>query len=72
MSRLSIRWRLTVWNTVALAVLLTAVGSLVYALLRHAMYAQVDRVSLVQYRELLQDERMEADHETRLPHWIEE
>lgn len=72
MSRLSIRWRLTLWNTVALAVLLIAVGSLVYALLRHAMYEQLDRVLLAQYRELEQDERMDADHETRLRHWIEE
>jgi len=72
MSRLSIRWRLTLWNTVALAVLLVAIGSLVYVLLRQAMYAQLDRTLQAQYHELEQDDRMEADYEARLKHWIEE
>jgi len=69
---LSIRWRLTLWNTAALAVLLVAVGSLVYVLLRHAMYAQMDRVLLAQFQELQNDERVDADYELRLRHWIDE
>jgi heavy metal sensor kinase len=72
MSRLSIRWRLTLWNTAALAVLLLTVGSLVYALLRHAMYEQLDRVLLAQFGELVHDERIESDPESRLRHWIDE
>lgn len=72
MKRLSIRWRLTLWNTVALAVLLIAVGSLVYALLRHALYEQLDRVLTAQYRELQQDDRIAADRENRVRHWIDE
>lgn len=51
MNRLSIRWRLTLWNTVALAALLVAIGLVVYALLRHAMYEQIPRVLAAQYRE---------------------
>jgi len=72
MNRLSIRWRLTLWNTVALAVLLIAIGSLIYALLRHAMYEQLDRVLAAQYRELQQDDRLAADPESRLRHWLDE
>lgn len=72
MKNLSIRWRLTLWNTAALAVLLLAVGSLVYALLRHAMHEQLDRVLRAQHHELEQDDRISADPESRLRHWIEE
>lgn len=72
MSWLSIRWRLTLWNTAALAVLLIAIGSLVYALLRHAMYEQLDRVLQAQFQELEQDDRMVAEPEARLRHWIDE
>lgn len=72
MSRLSIRWRLTFWNTLALAVLLIAIGLLVFALLRHAVYEQLDRVLQAQFQELEQDDRMATEHESRLRHWIDE
>jgi len=72
MSRWSIRWRLTLWYTAALAVLLVGIGSLVYVLLRQAMYAQLDRTLEAQYHEFDQDDGMKADHEARLRHWIEE
>ena len=41
--RLSIRWRLTLWNTLALALLLACFAALVYGLLRHALIEQTDR-----------------------------
>ena len=41
--RVSIRWRLTLWNTLALAVMLACFAALVYGLLRHALYEQTDR-----------------------------
>ena len=72
MSRLSIRWRLTLWNTLALAVLLVGIGLVVYGLLRHAMYEQVDRLLDGQFNELLRDERIENDPSRRLNHWVEE
>src|SRR5262249_53417779 len=40
--RLSIRWRLTLWNTLALAVVLLGFAALVYGLLAHAQQ-QIDR-----------------------------
>ncbi|MDA1016798.1 MAG: heavy metal sensor histidine kinase [Planctomycetota bacterium] len=72
MSRLSIRWRLTLWNTAALAVLLLVVGLLVYGLLRHAMLEQIDRVLIEQFHELEHDLHSVEDPESRIRHWIEE
>ena len=72
MSRLNIRWRLTLWNTVSLAVLLLVVGLLVYGLLRHAMLEQIDRVLLEQFHELDHDLQSVDDPEARIRHWIEE
>ena len=40
---LSVRWRLTLWNVLALAVVLAVFSVLVYGLLAHALYEQVDR-----------------------------
>jgi len=72
MSRLSIRWRLTLWNTTALAILLVIVGLLVYGLLRHAMLEQIDRVLIEQFHELEHDLHSVEDPEARIRHWIEE
>ncbi|WP_425399943.1 sensor histidine kinase [Aeoliella sp.] len=72
MSRLSIRWRLTLWNTVALAVLLLVVGVLIYGLLRHAMLEQTDRVLIEQFHELEHDLQSVNNPEARIRHWIEE
>src|SRR5215212_5526919 len=70
--RLSVRWRLTLWNTLALAVLLLGFSSLVYALMAHALYEQVDRTLLSELRQLQQDERLAHQPEERLAHWIDE
>ena len=42
--RLSIRWRMTLWNTLALAVVMVCFAVLVYGMLRHALYEQTDRL----------------------------
>ena len=72
MKKLSIRWRLTIWNTLAVAALLIVCGLLVYAMLRQAMYLQTDQLLRSQFEELRQDQRMATDHESRIPHWVHE
>jgi hypothetical protein len=70
--RLSIRWRLTLWNTLALAVVLLGFSGLVYALLRHAFYAQIDRTLLAEQAQLEHDERLAGQPAERLRYWIDE
>ncbi len=70
--RLSVRWRLTLWNTLALAILLLGFSCLVYALMAHALYEQVDRSLLSEFRQLQQDERLQTQPEERLAYWIDE
>lgn len=72
MSRLSIRWRLTLWNTLSVAALLIVCGLLVYGMLRQAMYRQVDLLLQSQFEELRDDRRMATDHQSRIPHWVHE
>jgi heavy metal sensor kinase len=68
----SIRWRLTLWNTLGLALMLLAFAALVYGLLRHALYEQVDQKLLGALRQLQQDERTAAAADERLRYWIYE
>jgi heavy metal sensor kinase len=70
--RLNIRRRLTLWNTLALAVVLTCFAALVYGLLRHAFFEQTDRVLQAGLGQLQEDARIEAATEQRLRYWIEE
>jgi heavy metal sensor kinase len=70
--RLAIRWRLTLWNTLALAGLLLGFAVLVYALTAHALYEQVDQGLLSGYRQLARDERLVTATEARLSYWISE
>jgi heavy metal sensor kinase len=69
---LSIRWRLTLWNTLALAVVLAGFSGLVYALLRHALYEQLDRTLLAEQEQLRRDDRLAGQAHERLRHWIDE
>jgi heavy metal sensor kinase len=62
--RLSIRWRLTLWNTLALAGVLLGFAALVYALMAHALYEQVERPLRSGFRQLERDER--------LTYWVQE
>jgi two-component system heavy metal sensor histidine kinase CusS len=71
--RLSLRWRLTLWNTLALAVVLFGFSALVYALVAHALYERLDHTLLGQLQALRQqaeDPRMAADVRQRLRYWI--
>jgi len=70
--KLSIRWRLTLWNTLGLSVVLLGFGALVYALLAHALYQRIDRSLLSELQELEQDQRMPTQRDERLRHWIYE
>jgi heavy metal sensor kinase len=68
----SIRWRLTLWNTIGLAIMLLAFAALVYGLLRHALYEQIDRKLRGALGQLEQDERTAAAPDERLRYWIYE
>src|SRR5438094_8159584 len=70
--RLSIRWRLTLWNTLALSVVLIGLSALVYGLLAEALYERVDRSLLAELSELENDDRMANQRDERLRHWIYE
>jgi heavy metal sensor kinase len=70
--RLSIRWRLTLWNTLALAVVLLGFSGLIYVLLRHALYEQIDRTLLAEQAQLEHDERLAEQPAQRLQYWIDE
>ncbi len=70
MSRLSIRWRITLWNTAAFAAVLTGFGVLVYSLLRETHYDQVDRTLESRYREVVKDENLAANPEERFRFWV--
>jgi heavy metal sensor kinase len=69
---LNIRWRLTLWNTLGLAVMLLAFAALIYGLLRHALYEQIDRKLVGALGQLEQDERTAAEPGERLRFWIYE
>jgi heavy metal sensor kinase len=70
--RLSIRWRLTLWNTLALAIVLLGFAALVYALSAHALYERIDRTLLTEFRELEQDAPSASEGDAGLHHWIAE
>jgi heavy metal sensor kinase len=70
--RLSIRWRLTLWNVLGLAGVLVAFAALVYGLLAHAHYERIDRGLLAEFRELKEDQGLTEEGRGRLRHWIAE
>jgi heavy metal sensor kinase len=70
--RLSIRWRLTLWNVLAVAAVLLGFGALVYGLLRGALYDRLDRALLSEWEELKGDRRLAADRDERLRYRIHE
>jgi heavy metal sensor kinase len=63
---LSIRWRLTLWNTAALTIVLLGFSALIFVLLTRALYERIDRPLLTELDELR--EQPELD----LTHWIKE
>jgi heavy metal sensor kinase len=84
--RLTIRWRLTLWNTLALAVVLVGFGALVYALLGHAhdridralververSLAQLDQTLQSEWQTLGQDPKIATEGDKRLRYLIDE
>jgi heavy metal sensor kinase len=72
MVRLSIRWRLTLWITLALAVVLTCFAALVYGMLHHALFEQTDRSLEAGFGQLRGDPRVETATDERLLYWIDE
>jgi two-component system, OmpR family, heavy metal sensor histidine kinase CusS len=64
--RLSIRWRLTLWYTVALAVVLVGFGCLVYTLLARSLYQRIDQSLLAELQEI------ENKPNPNLAYWIKE
>jgi two-component system, OmpR family, heavy metal sensor histidine kinase CusS len=69
---LGIRWRLTLWNLLALAVVLLGFSFLVYGLLAETLYERLDRTLESELHELEGDSRLASDPHGRLAHWIEE
>jgi heavy metal sensor kinase len=63
---LSIRWRLTVWNVVTLALGFLGFGILVYVLLERALYQGIDRSLLTELQEL------EHKPDVDVAYWIKE
>jgi heavy metal sensor kinase len=70
--RVSIRWRLTLWNMLAVATVLLGFGALVYGLLRSALYDRLDRSLLSEWEELKADRRLATDRDERLRYRIHE
>jgi heavy metal sensor kinase len=70
--RWSIRWRLTLWNLLAVAAVLLGFAGVVYGMLSHALYEQTDRTLLAALGQLEQDPRLPEDPAGRLRHWIDE
>src|SRR5215831_15218351 len=68
--KLSIRWRLTLWNTLGWAVMVLAFAALVYGMLRHTLYEQIDSRLLNALGQMEQDGRMLTEPNKRLHHWI--
>jgi heavy metal sensor kinase len=69
---LSIRWRLTLWNTLALMVVLLGFAGMVYGLLRHALYEQIDHKLQAGWQQVELDARLETDVDGRLRYWADE
>jgi heavy metal sensor kinase len=69
---LSIRWRLTLWNCLGLAVVLAGFAALVYGLMVHAHYERIDRALEDQLRELRESADMVGAGHDRWRHWIDE
>jgi heavy metal sensor kinase len=68
----TIRWRLTLWNVLGLAVVLGGFAALVYALLARAHYQRIDRSLLAEFQELQEYDGAAGPERERLRHWIAE
>jgi heavy metal sensor kinase len=70
--RFTIRWRLTLWNLLALALVLLAFAALVYALVARSLYRGLDSRLALAFDQLRHDRRLSSEADNRLAHWIAE
>ena len=70
--RPSIRWRLTLWNALAFAVVLAAFAALVYVLSTRALLHQTDRTLDGGFQLLASDPDLQDDPTRAFMHWVEE
>lgn len=70
--RLTIRWRLTLWNLAALAAVLLGFAGLVYGLVAHTLYENTDRALSAGAQLLENDSRLAVEGESRLRYLIHE
>jgi heavy metal sensor kinase len=69
---LSIRWRLTLWNSLGLAVVLAGFAALVYGLMVRAHYERIDRALADQLRELQESRLTATAGRGHWRHWLAE
>lgn len=69
---MSIRWRLTLWNALGVAVVLAGFTGLVYLLAARAVYHQADRTADAGFRLIESDPTMASDPEKRAAYWVRE
>lgn len=70
MRALSVRWRMTIWNTAAFAVPLAGFGISVYWMLRQTHYDQIHRRLRERYTRFLQATRREPADAERFITWL--
>jgi two-component system, OmpR family, heavy metal sensor histidine kinase CusS len=70
MSRLSIRWRLTLWYGAVLATVLTVFGASVYLMMRHALLARTGTGMVMESTEVAEEVARSRDSAT-LGTWLE-
>lgn len=68
----SIRWRLTVWNAVGVAVVLVGFAALVYWLADRAFRQQADRTAEAAFRLVETDPHMATNPAERAKYWVHE
>ena len=69
---LTVRLRLTLWNALALAVVLVGFALAVYGLVARTLYRQVDRGLVAALEQLERDDRLAGGGDRRFRYWTEE
>lgn len=69
---MSIRWRLTLWNTLAFAVVLVGFSAIIYLLVARSLRQQADRTAETSFRLLETDPRLASDTDERVRYWVHE
>jgi heavy metal sensor kinase len=69
---LTIRWRLTLWNALAVAAVVVVFGALVYGRVRAVLYDRLDQALRSGWQELERDTRLASERDQRLRYLIGE